>query len=645
MTALAFLGTAIIAGLGALLALRLLGASRGWPTALLAGALGSAGAVVAAVAVSDDRAVDIAIAFRAPLVAVPATMVAAVVIDLVARPGSLASGDQAGLIIIPRPFQAARSRARVVGRYLALIRLLRREGFGPWLTHRQRRTRSADAVATRARRVLEEAGGVYIKLGQLASSRVDLMPAEVCRELGRLDNRAAPEPADQMRSVLETELGTTTETVFAAFDWEPVAAASIGQTYRARLHSGEAVIVKIQRPSVRDTVERDLAALALLAAFVQRRTPIGRQLCVADLHAQFAAQLRAELDFRREADAMTEMAAELAGNATVRVPVVHESLCTMRVIVQERFDGATVADLDLADVTDADRCRLAQQLLRSSIDQILRGGFFHADPHPGNVFVLADGTLGLVDFGAVGRLDRLQQHALVAILAAIGQRNASLLRDGLEQIADIDPAMPPDHLERALARLLDTHVRRDGTVDIAVTQDLVSSLTGLGVRLPAELVMLTRTLITLEGTLRRLAPELSVVEAAAGALTAGGPGAVIDHRAFLRDELVSAIPHLRRIPENIDRLLTLSSRGELRFHTIIDENTHRTARTLVNRALLAAVGITILAVSAFLIVAPGSRASTASPSGVPATIGYAGLLAGVVLVTRVVAAVVRDGTT
>ena len=644
MTLLGLLGVAMVAGLGALLALRLLGASRGWPTALLAGALGSAGATGVAVFATGNGALDAGVAFRALLLVVPITMVAAVILDLVARPDSLARGDEAGLSIAPRPFHAVRSRVEVIARYVMLLRVLRREGFGPLLTRRQRETRSVDAAAIRVRRVLEHAGGVYIKLGQLAASRVDLIPVDMCHELSRLDNRVAPEPVDQMRAVLEAELRAATQTVFATFDWEPIAAASIGQTYRARLHSGEDVVVKIQRPSVRNAVERDVAALALVAKFAQRHTALGRQLHVADLHEEFAGQLRAELDFRREADAMTEMAARLTPNDTVRIPAVHDRFCTPRVIVQERFDGSTVADTDLGRLADADRCRLARQLLRSSLDQMLHTGLFHADPHPGNVFLLGDGTLGLVDFGAVGRLDRLQQQALVTILAALASRNATLLRDGLERIADIDPATPPDHLDRALARLLATHARRNGTLDVSVTQDLVTSVLALGVRLPPELVTLTRTLVTLEGTLRLLAPELSVVEAATDTLAAKGPGALIDHRALLRDELTSAIPHLRRIPENIDRLLTMSSRGEFRLRTVIDENTHRTARTLVNRVLLAAIGITVLAVSAFLLEAPGARASAAA-SSVPAAVGYAGLFAGVVLITRVVAAVVRDGTT
>ena len=159
----------------------------------------------------------------------------------------------------------------------------------------------------RIRRVLEEAGGVYVKLGQIASTRPDLVPPEICAELAGLQNQVAPEPVERVREALEEELGADVDTLFAEFDWEPLAAGSIGQTYRACLRTGEPVVVKVQRPGIEDVMERDLAALALLAGVAQRRTPFGQGVRSAEMLAQFASSLRAELDFRREAEAMSEM--------------------------------------------------------------------------------------------------------------------------------------------------------------------------------------------------------------------------------------------------------------------------------------------------------------------------------------------------
>ncbi len=271
-----------------------------------------------------------------------------------------------------------------------------------------------------------------------------------------------------------------------------------------RLRTGEAVVVKVQRPGIEATMERDLAALALLADLAQRRTSFGRGIRSGEMLSQFASGLRAELDFRREVDAMTEMAARLNGDAPVRVPRVHRELCTRRVLVQERFEGRTLTDVAGLDAAGVDRRALADQLLRSMLDQVMRLGFFHADPHPGNVFVLDDGTLGLIDFGAVGRLDPIEQAAIVDILLALSQRDVGLLRDGVERVATIAETTSADELERTLARLMAEHVRPGGTIDPNVMQELVVVLSDFGMRLPTDVVLLSRALVTVDGTLRVL---------------------------------------------------------------------------------------------------------------------------------------------
>ena len=295
--------------------------------------------------------------------------------------------------------------------------------------------------------------------------------------MAKLQNRVPAETAERIAPVLEAELGAAVDEVFADFDWEPLAAASIGQTYRARLHSGEAVVVKVQRPDIEELMERDLAALALLANLAQRRTTFGQGLRSGEMLAQFADGLRVELDFRHEADAMSEMAAVLQDRSSVaRFPRSTASFRTRRVLVQELLDGVTVTDLRGLDELDVDRAALADQLLRATLDQVMRIGLFHADPHPGNVFALTDGTLGLIDFGAVGRLDPIQQSAIVDIMVALARRDVGLLRDGVERIAELSATTTPEQLERALARLMAEHLRPGGTVDPAIMEDLVAML-------------------------------------------------------------------------------------------------------------------------------------------------------------------------
>jgi len=643
LVALRIIGAIVLAFVTTAISLRLLGMRRGWSKALFAGILGWGAAAFVALGLSDwDWGAD-RLLVHISAIGIPATMAAAVALDLLARPGSLAVGERAGLVTAPRPLRTVQQRIAVLRRYRELVRLARREGFGPFSLSGGT-TDSSDAVGVRLRRVLEEAGGVYIKLGQIAATRVDLLPPEVCAELARLQNRVAAEPDDAIRPVLEAELGDSVEHVFAEFDWDPLAAASIGQTYRARLRSGEAVVVKVQRPGVKEMIERDLAALALLADVAQRRTALGQGIRSGEVLEQFAQSLRAELDFRREVDAMVEMALVLRETSAVRVPKVYKELCTRRLIVQERFEGFTVADADLLEASTIDRSTLADQLLHAMLDQVLRVGFFHADPHPGNIFVFNDGTLGLIDFGAVGRLDPIQKSAVIDMLAGLIQRNVSLLRDGIEQVSDVNESVSAERLERALARLMAENVRPTGTIEPTVLQDLVRMLSQFGIRLPGDLMVLSRALVTLEGTLRVIWPMASMV-AAASAMVTSETTPVIDRDALIRDELVAALPHLRHLPDRIDRILTLTSRGELRIRSVVDEDGQRILRTLVNRALLALIGAAFLLVATLMLVATEEGPIVAGSTGLFEILGYGGLLAGTVLLLRVAAAVARDGTT
>ncbi|MET0831439.1 MAG: AarF/UbiB family protein, partial [Acidimicrobiia bacterium] len=498
---------------------------------------------------------------------------------------------------------------------------------------------------TRLRRLLEEAGGVYVKVGQIAATRADLLPPEMCAELASLQNRVPAEPRHRIEPVLEAELGRPVAEVFAEFEWEPLAAASIGQTHRATLHSGEKVVVKVQRPDIERSMERDLAALAQVAGLAERRTPLGRNIRSGEILAQFAENLLQELDFVGEARSMTEMAVVLDATSGVRVPTAHMELCTRRILVQERFEGVTVADIDDLGGSEPARRALADTLLRSALDQILRVGFFHADPHPGNVFILEDGALGLIDFGAVGRLDPIQREAVVDLMAGLVRGDIGLIRDAIERVADMDEDVPPELLERAIARVLAETLRPGGQTDPKALQQLVLMLAQFGIRLPGDLVLLSRALVTLDGTLGALSPGLTIASAVAevSASTDGRP--VLDEKAMVRDALLTTLPRLRRLPDRIDRIVTLAARGDLRVRSVLDEDGKRILRTLVNRALLAGVGAAFLVVGAVLLGSADTGPVLSGGTSLIDIFGYGGLLIGTVLLLRVVAAVARDGTT
>jgi len=645
VVALRIVVSAVVALAVASISLRLLGVRRGWATALGSAVLGWCLGGLLALGLSDwDWGAD-GLVTHTLAIAIPATMAVAVAIDLLASPGSLARAEEAGLVVAPRPIRSIRDRIDVFRRYRELLGLIRRHGFGPLLAAGGKAERAAEPAGVRLRRVLEEAGGVYVKIGQIAATRVDLLSPEICSELAKLQNRVPAEAAERIEPVLEAELAGPVDAVFAEFDWEPLAAASIGQTYRARLHSGEAVVVKVQRPEIERIIERDLAALAHLADLAERRTPLGRSVRSGEILGQFARSLRAELDFLAEADAMVDMTAVLGDGTGVRIPNVYAELCTRRVLVQERFEGFTVADVDELAASSVDRRALADGLLRSALEQVLQHGFFHADPHPGNVFVLADGTLGLIDFGAVGRLDSIQRTAVVDMMAGLVRNDVSLLRDGIERVADMTGSVSSERLERAIAQLMVRNLRPSGAVEVGALQELVPMLADFDIRLPGDLVLLSRTLVTLDGTLGMISPGRSIVAAALDLASPSSELAVVDTDAIIRDELLAMLPRLRRLPDRFDRIMTLAARGDLRVRHVVDEDATRILRTLVNRALLAAIGAAFAVASTVLLAAADAGPTVSGGTGLFEIFGYGGLLIGTVLLLRVVAAVARDGTT
>ena len=634
----------LLAAVVTALSLRLLGIRRGWMKALVAGAAGWTISVLVALGISDwDWGAD-GLTLHIVVIAIPTTMAIAVALDLLARPGTLSTGDRGGLVVTPRPLRAIKRRISVLRRYRELAGLLRREGFGPLIKSTDRAERTVERTGIRLRRVLQDAGGVYIKLGQIAATRVDLLPADVCTDLATLQNRVEPVSADDVAAVLESDLGAPIDEVFAEFDWSPLAAASIGQTHLARLTTGESVVVKVQRPGIEQLMERDLAALALLANLAQRRTPFGRELRSGELLEQFAKSLREELDFRREADAMLEMASGLGPESGVRVPLVYRRFCTRRILVQERFHGTPLTDA--AELNAEQRTKLAGQLVAATIDQVMKRGFFHADPHPGNIFALPDGSLGLIDFGAVGRLGPIEQRAIIDMFIAMARRDVGLLREAVVLLTGGTETASDEELERVLGRLLAEHVRPGtGTVDPAVMQELVATLSRLGLRLPGDVVLLSRALVTVDGTMRALSPTMTLIGAMVELMEPSKSSEVIDRQALVREELLNTLPHLRRLPERFDRLLTQAGRGEFRVRNVVDEDGRRILRTLVNRALLALIGATFLLVSTLLLVSADDGPAISEDTGLYEVFGFGGLLVGMVLLLRVVEAVARDGTT
>ncbi len=379
---------------------------------------------------------------------------------------------------------------------------------------RARSPRAQAALGRSLRAAFEQAGGIYVKLGQLLSTRPDLVPAPVAGELRRLQSAVAPVPRDRIARLVTDEFGAPPERIFRDFDDRPVAAASVAQVHRATLRDGRRVAVKVQRPEVAGRVHRDVEILVGLAERLERRTRWGADQRLADTMRGFADSLVGELDFTAEAANLAALRRAVAGQDGVVVPAPMPLLTRRRVLVMDWVDGRPLAEA-AASLSRAERDRLARALIRSFLDQMFVTGTFHVDPHPGNVHVTDGGDIALLDCGAVGRLDGGQRAALRALLVAVAIRDGTSLRDAVVALS-VAGAQEDHGLDAALGRLLDEHLPPGARPDAALFGAFVAVLREAGLALAPVIYGALRAVATLQATLTALAPDLDML-AEAGA--------------------------------------------------------------------------------------------------------------------------------
>jgi ubiquinone biosynthesis protein len=574
------------------------------------------------------------------------TMAATAGFELLARPRRRPA-TAAVPASLPHPVRSIKRSARRGRRYLQIITIALRQGLGPYLGFGRAR-RGADRAGNPARRVrlaLEEAGGMFVKLGQMLSTRPDVVSPAAARELARLQEHVSPADPEAVRALVEQEMGRPVAEVFAEFDWEPVAAASIAQAHQAILPGGEQVIVKVQRPGIAEAVDIDLSILCRLARRIEARTAWGTSSRVSELAAEFAANLRLELDFGAEARNITEMAAGLEDVPEIQVPAVFGELSTPRVLVMEELKGVSVANTGRLQQLGADRRKLADILLRSALRVMMLGERFHADPHPGNVWLLDDGRLGLLDFGSSGRLDALEQASVADMLIAIRRRDPAQLLDAVLEVATVGQPVDERGLERALARFMARHLGPGAVPTAAMLIELLQIFLALGIAMPPSTSLLFRTLATLEGTLRTLCPGYPLVQAAedfAAELVQERMSPATWQQAA-QEELAGVMPLLRRAPRHLDHIAAIIERGEARARLSLfsDERDVRAVTKLVNRIVLAVLGGVLGLISVALLAVPGGPQVTGSTSLFD-VFGYMGLFLATVLMLRTLITVMRD---
>jgi ubiquinone biosynthesis protein len=543
-----------------------------------------------------------------------------------------------------------RARLRRTRRYLQILAIVVRHGLGPYLRGRRHPTEpgSRTRLARSLRRALDEGGLTFVKLGQVLSTRRDLLPPEFIEELGALRDQAAPIPWADVERLVEQEYHAPLGDLFAEFDHEPLAAASVAQVHTARLLSGAEVVVKVQRPGIRSVVERDLDIVSRLARTLQDKTRWGRAAGTVELANGFAQAVREELDFRIEARNMTAVAAAGA-DPRVTVPEPHQALCTARVLVMQRLHGVPLASAGpVIAARGLVAAEVARELLFCLLRQVMIGGVFHADPHPGNVLLLADNRLGLLDFGSVGRLDAGLREALQRLLIAVDRGDPAGMADALLEVVARPDEIDEERLERALGQFLAQHLSGGAAASARMFADLFRIVSDFGLAIPPEVAAVFRAFATLEGGLSEVVPGFDVMTEARGfaeryfkerlSLDA------LRHAAV--DEVTKLLPMLRRLPRRVDRIVGAMERGRLSLNVrlLADERDRRHVTGLLHRTLMTFIS-GVAGIMAVLLLGIDKGPKVTATVGLYDLFAYFLLVIACVLALRVLALIFRDERT
>lgn len=368
----------------------------------------------------------------------------------------------------------------------------------------------------RLRLALEELGPTFIKMGQILSTRSDILPKDIIKELEKLQDKAPAFSFDEVKSVIQNEFGENLEEAYAEFEPTPLAAASIAQVHKALLWSGKTVVVKVQRPGIEKIIAQDMRILEDIAKFVDNHTKYGKIYNFTKMVEDFKKRLEEELDFRIEGGNAEKFKKNFLKDTKVKIPSIIWTHTTRRVLTMEYIDGIPLNDFNAIDEAGLDRGTIARNLAKSVLNQILRDGFFHGDPHPGNIMVLEDGTIAFLDFGMVGSLSSERKRQFSKMLLGIVYKNSRMIVESVIDLNAVTLNVNMKKLEKDINNLRDRYVEipleklkvgevLNGIFDLVFSYNIV---------IPDEFNMLAKSLITLEGIVEKLDPKISVLEVA-----------------------------------------------------------------------------------------------------------------------------------
>ena len=363
----------------------------------------------------------------------------------------------------------------------------------------------------RARKVLEELGPTFIKLGQILSTRPDLIPLEFCKEFEKLQDKAPAIEYEKVKAQIENEIKQPIDKIFNNFSSQPVAAASLAEVHLAELKTGEKVVVKVQRPDIRRMITADLEILYGLAKLAEKHIKESRVYDPVGVVEEFKKTILKEIDFNVEANNIERFRRNFKDDNTVYVPEVFRDLSTAKILTIERIEGIKVSDIEKIEESGLDRKQIAINGANAVLKQIFIHGFFHADPHPGNIFVLDNNRIAFVDYGMVGRLDEETKVQFASILTAVVEREVSGVIESLIAMGVVEEA-DVKRLSLDLEELMDRYYGIP-LKELEMGQFLMDAINVVSqnkIKIPPSLFLLSKALITIEGVGRKLDPEFNV---------------------------------------------------------------------------------------------------------------------------------------
>jgi ubiquinone biosynthesis protein len=536
-------------------------------------------------------------------------------------------------------------------RYKDVVALLVKYGRGDLVqqTHLSKTSGNNDGALTRTIQPkaeeladdLEKLGPTFIKLGQLLSTRADMLPAPYLEALTRLQDNVEPFPIEEVEQIVSSELGARLSKLFADFDREPTAAASLSQVHRATMRDGRTVVVKVQRPGIREQIVEDLEALEEAADFIDAHTEVGKRYEFSAILAELRRSLLRELDFQREASNLMRLGKSMREFESIVVPEPIEDFTTSRVLTMEYIPGKKITDVSPLRLLEIDGMELAEQLFRAYLKQILVDGFFHADPHPGNVFLTEDDRVALIDLGMVSHVSGRFQENLLRLLLAISDGRGDEAAQIAIKMGEPKPNFDKHDFQHRVANLVARHA--DATLEQIdaghVTLEITRIAGDCWFRMPPQFTMIAKALLNLDQVVYTLAPDFDpnaiIRDEASNILTRKMTKSV--EAGSILSRIIEVKEFVERFPNRVNKILDAIGNNELRIGVdAIDEKVVLDGLQKVANRITLGLILAALIVGAALMMRVETSFKIFGYPGLPTIFFLLAAVAGLILVASIV---------